>query len=237
MNTHFVLAALAATLGGLPAAAQNPNCPRERAVPVQGRVITGATHDCGGVSIAVQGVQIHHPSQGCPLFVIYEPPHSVAGPSDRDTQVQIAQLLLESNRTAEGSAILDRVLAATPRHPGANFHRAEALRRAGKREEAIRSYRAALAVQPDEPLLLHRLGNTYLDLNQLAPAREAFETAVRSGRATQGILASLGIVLARQGQPREAIQRWEEAIRLDPQSPMVPMLQKQIKELRGRAGG
>jgi hypothetical protein len=93
MNTHFVLAALAATLCGLPAAAQNPNCPRERAVPVPGRVITGATHDCGGVSIAIQGVQIHHPSQGCPLFVIYEPPHSVAGPSGRDTQVQVAQLL------------------------------------------------------------------------------------------------------------------------------------------------
>ncbi len=154
---------------------------------------------------------------------------------DPDTQVQLAQLLIDTNRPADGNAILDRVLAASPLHPGANFHRAEALRRAGRKEEAILSYRTALAAQPGDPLLLHRLGNTYLDLNRLDEARGCFETAVRAGRATQGVLASYGIVSARQGRPQDAVRQWEEAIRLDPQSPMVPMLQKQIADLRGRS--
>ncbi|MCA8973679.1 MAG: hypothetical protein KDC98_03110, partial [Planctomycetes bacterium] len=92
MNLQTTAAILAATLFGISATAQG-NCPKERAETVPRQIVSGGTQDCGGISINIGGVQIHEASKGCPLFIIYEPEHSVAVPAKLETMVELLQML------------------------------------------------------------------------------------------------------------------------------------------------
>ena len=88
MITRILTATLVAALTCSTATAQK-TCPKERAVDIGSNVIVGRNQDCGGITVSIGGVEVHNAASGCPLFVIYEPPHSQAEACDRDTMVHV----------------------------------------------------------------------------------------------------------------------------------------------------
>lgn len=81
----FAAASLAA-LCSLPLAAQT-ECPRQQAQPVPADLQYGPTQRCGSIDYQFGGLTVSAGKDGCPLFVIYTPPHDIAVPSEQRTQV------------------------------------------------------------------------------------------------------------------------------------------------------
>lgn len=151
---------------------------------------------------------------------------------DGDALVMLSELLDETGRPAEATQMLSRALAAEPAHPGANYLEAEVLRKAGKNEEAVNHLLKALESLPNDVQILHRLGGIYIDLKEFAPAAECLEKAVATGKAYQAVYATLGVAYSREGNQKKAIDTWERAIRLQPDSPMVVRLRQDIERAR-----
>jgi len=86
MNMQSIAAKLFAVFFTLSLVAQN-NCPMEKAENVPADLLIGPAYDCGGLNYFIGGVQITTAQNGCPLFVIYTPPHQKAVESRLLTQV------------------------------------------------------------------------------------------------------------------------------------------------------
>ncbi|MBM4061372.1 MAG: hypothetical protein FJ265_09815 [Planctomycetes bacterium] len=79
------LALLTATVS-FPLAAQE-HCPYQQAHHVEADLQFGPAMGCGGVKWQFGNVAVSTEKQGCPLFVVYTPPHDVAVPSTRPVYV------------------------------------------------------------------------------------------------------------------------------------------------------
>ncbi|HEX5050520.1 MAG TPA: hypothetical protein VFZ65_01995 [Planctomycetota bacterium] len=85
MNARTRGCMLVAMLGVGPASAQ---CPNERTQAVPADLEIGAAQDCGGFQYRIAGVQVNSSDGGCPVFVIYTPPHEIAVASSEGTKVE-----------------------------------------------------------------------------------------------------------------------------------------------------
>ena len=65
--------------------------------------------------------------------------------------------------------------------------------------------------------LFENLGNSYLALEQISPAEEAFQSAITVRPRSASAQYSLGYVLQAQGRSLEAIRAYEAALRADPE--------------------
>lgn len=93
---------------------------------------------------------------------------------------------------------------------------AEALRRRGRRDEALRVALHGLTRHPQHADGHDRLARIYADMGDLERARLAWSKALEILPEHTGALRGLGFVLYRQGRPREAAAAFERALGLDP---------------------
>ncbi len=93
---------------------------------------------------------------------------------------------------------------------------AEALRRRGRRDEALRVALQGLARHPQHADGHDRLARIYADLGDLERARLAWSKALELLPEHTGALRGLGFVLYRQGRPREAAAALERVLAIDP---------------------
>jgi tetratricopeptide (TPR) repeat protein len=129
-----------------------------------------------------------------------------------DLKIALADSLARANRTEESLAVLRAAVAARPRDEELLFALGAAYDRAGQAEVAVAQMRALLAVNPDHPEALNFVGYTYAEQGvRLDEAerlvRRALELKPRSGH----ILDSLGWVLFRRGEARQAVELLEQA--------------------------
>ncbi len=97
---------------------------------------------------------------------------------------------------------------------------ADALSAAGRSDEAIREYREALRMLPASASTHNDLGVVLARENQLEAARAEFMAAIQLHHPYDNVAQmhnNLGAVLARLGNWPEAIARYSEALRIDPQ--------------------
>ncbi|MBZ0150126.1 MAG: hypothetical protein K8J09_01240 [Planctomycetes bacterium] len=85
MNVRSLLMMLFTAVFAVGAAAQN--CPKERTLDVPASVTFGPVQNCGDINYRLPGISLSTVPNGCPMFLIYTPPHQVAVPSDNLTQV------------------------------------------------------------------------------------------------------------------------------------------------------
>jgi tetratricopeptide (TPR) repeat protein len=90
---------------------------------------------------------------------------------------------------------------------------------AGRTEEAVAHYRAALEQRPGAPEIQTNLGAAYLHLNRPAEAVAVLEAAVRAGPRIAEAHNSLGLAQAKLGVAEAAERSYREAIRLKPDFP------------------
>ncbi len=93
----------------------------------------------------------------------------------------------------------------------------------GCREDAIVELKKAVALCPTFPDLWTRLGTIYRDMGNLAFAREAYETAVKTAPRYVQARILLGVTLLTQGSQDEAMAAWREVIAIEPENKSAKM--------------
>src|SRR5258708_16908069 len=101
----------------------------------------------------------------------------------------------------------------------ARLDEALAHHRAGRLEEAARSYRLALATAAQNALVAGLLGDVLQALGRDAEAEAAYRDALRLDPKLAIVHMNLGLVLRRQRKLDQAVTALEEAVRCDPRLP------------------
>ena len=95
-------------------------------------------------------------------------------------------------------------------------------------EEGLYARGGAAELAPDDPAIKDSLGWVHYRLGNL----ELAETLLREAYDAfpdQEVAAHLGEVLWRQGKERQARRIWRDALKLDPQSPLIPETRKRLE--------
>ncbi len=124
--------------------------------------------------------------------------------------------LVAAGRFAEAVPVLEASLALADTDPTRAAH-ALALRRLGRVEEALASYRTIVERDPDEALAWFNLGNLYWeDLRRATEAEACFRRALERRPEAADITFNLGVVVLQQGRFAEAHSLLERALTLAP---------------------
>jgi tetratricopeptide (TPR) repeat protein len=97
--------------------------------------------------------------------------------------------------------------------------RADALRTAGRWEEAKAALDRLAAAFPDRPEPYNKLGVLYAERRHLAEAETCFREALARDRHYVPALTNLGNLLLEHGRPTEALAYYTEALAIDPDYP------------------
>jgi tetratricopeptide (TPR) repeat protein len=113
------------------------------------------------------------------------------------------------------------VAAKSPGLVAARNNHALALLRAGKHEPAMREFRAALEIDPDDAEAHNNLGNLQLGAGDPNSAIASFQAALRASPGHVGARHNLGIALAEGGNLEGAMQELEAALVRAPQHAQI----------------
>lgn len=91
-------------------------------------------------------------------------------PDHREAMIEEIQVARDALDYPRAEAICARIIARFPTYPQAYVHRARLQRLQGRNDDAVADYRQALALDPDEPTALTRLGEILLDRGDLESA-------------------------------------------------------------------
>jgi Flp pilus assembly protein TadD len=131
-----------------------------------------------------------------------------------------------AERFPEAVEAYDRALALVdapqPAHWVLYYTRGIANERAGNWNDAEADFRAALKLEPDQPLVLNYLGYSLVEKQRdLDEALGMIEKAVRGEPDDGYITDSLGWVLYRLGRYDEAVKPMLRAVELTPDDPVI----------------
>jgi Flp pilus assembly protein TadD len=152
--------------------------------------------------------------------------------NDRDPASLVAPQLLGDalRRAGRYAEAIPAYTAAIDRHRAAGrpidwrlwFARAVAYERTGQWPEAEADFRAALAVEPDQPTVLNYLGYSLVERREkLDEALAMIERAVAGEPDSGYIVDSLAWALFRLGRYTEALPHMERAVSLMPTDPIL----------------
>ncbi len=91
----------------------------------------------------------------------------------------------------------------------------------GAFERSERAYRKALEVKPNDPRVLHALGQTYSRAGRWAEAVEAIRASLAADPVQPMAWVNLGLALGNAADPGGAREAFEEALRINPHEPLA----------------
>jgi len=86
---------------------------------------------------------------------------------------------------------------------------------------AAESFRAVIAIQPDDAFAWIRLGNALIDMTQYPEAENAFRSALELDGQSASAWFGLGQVASKTDRPDEAVRCFEKALQLQPQASSI----------------
>jgi len=113
-------------------------------------------------------------------------------------------------------AIFSHALKTTRNNHLAHNNLGVAFDEAGKRQEAIYHYRAALEIHPEYDSALVNLGAALAAVGKSDEAVVFYRQAIRKNPMSAHAHINLGVALAAAGNKQEAIRHYYEAIKIDP---------------------
>jgi tetratricopeptide (TPR) repeat protein len=131
-----------------------------------------------------------------------------------------SEMLVELKRFPEAVEALDRSLRIGPASAGAHHLRGLARTRTGDYRGALEDYARALQLEPTAPRYAGR-GWLFLRTDAFNLARQDFDQAISLGLAGGEVYAGRGYALTQLGQTKEALADAREAVRLDPETPLL----------------
>ncbi|MBK5260299.1 MAG: tetratricopeptide repeat protein, partial [Thermoanaerobaculia bacterium] len=135
-----------------------------------------------------------------------------ARPQDDEIRLRLANALSAAGRTDRAISELRRAIELNQRNAPALVELARLELASGRAQEAEALLLRAVAIEP-KPLTL---GTLALTRNDLQAARREFERAIQVEPQSSTARNNLAATLARLGMNELALQRYHEAIRLDP---------------------
>jgi Flp pilus assembly protein TadD len=152
---------------------------------------------------------------------------SAEAPDRAGAESQLGDLLRSKKRYAEaadayGEAIRRLNAAGRPERWVLYYGRGISLERSGRWHEAEADLEHALALKPDQPLVLNYLGYSWIDKGQhLQRALKMIEKAVELRPEDGYIVDSLGWAHYRLGDYASAVEYLEKATELVPEDPTI----------------
>ncbi|MEM6940288.1 MAG: tetratricopeptide repeat protein [Pseudomonadota bacterium] len=139
---------------------------------------------------------------------------------------KLGDVLRSQDDYAGAIAAYDRALERTPEEADARwilfYTRGIAHERSDMDAEMERDFRAALAINPEQPQVLNYLGYSMVEQRRnLEEALDMIERAVAASPNSGYIVDSLGWVLYRLGRYDEAVGHMERAVELLPVDPVI----------------
>jgi tetratricopeptide (TPR) repeat protein len=147
-------------------------------------------------------------------------------PTRPEPLAALADLEREQKHLPQAIATYDQAIARAPVGNQANwslfFARAASEQDAGNWPSAEADLRRALALNPDEPMVLNFLGYAWADRDEhLAEARTMLARAAELRPNDGAIIDSLGWVMLRQGDVADAVKSLERAAQMEPEDPEI----------------
>lgn len=142
-------------------------------------------------------------------------------PQNNQQRVQLtqaeAQLLREATAYQEAFDVLSRALDNLPDYPELLYDHAMAAEKLNRLDVLESNLRKLISIRPDHAHAHNALGYTLADRNErLGEARELIETALKLAPEDPFIMDSMGWVLYRQGQIKQALNYLQRAYGLRP---------------------
>ncbi len=126
-----------------------------------------------------------------------------------------ALLLSEMGRPKEAVALLEPYRGSEDLETANSL--GIALTDAGRPEDGLAVFRAALEVYPRNGQAHQNAGLALIQLGRLPEAQESLEKALSISRRSARTLNLLGVVYSRLGKPEKAVDAWTSCVDLDPQ--------------------
>lgn len=105
----------------------------------------------------------------------------------------------------------------------------------GRKEEATREYRQAVAKDQPQPLTqslaYNRLGRTYADQGEYTEARKLYDNAVEIDPFYVEATSNKGVAFEKEGRWDEALQSYQTALRYDQNDPFSRVLAQKAEEM------
>ncbi len=135
---------------------------------------------------------------------------------DRTIVDRLAQVLLESGKSAEARALLEGLAAKAPNDALAAYNLGQLLLVEGETESALVELRRAAALAPSDPDAHQALGSALALSGKREEAVESFRRAVELVPCFAAAQANLGTAYAELGRLPEAAAALEKAVSCDP---------------------
>jgi tetratricopeptide (TPR) repeat protein len=139
---------------------------------------------------------------------------------------QRGDILRSKQRFPDAAAAYDRAIARVA-HPAAQdwvlfYDRGVAEERSHLWQKAEADFHRALELSPDQPYVLNYLGYSWADMgHHLNEARQMIQRAAEKRPNDGAITDSLGWVMYRQGDAKEAVTTLERAVELEPEDSTI----------------
>jgi arylsulfatase A-like enzyme/tetratricopeptide (TPR) repeat protein len=135
------------------------------------------------------------------------------GITQSEVKIKLGQYLAEAGQPARAIALLETF---TDVDPDALIALGNAYVAAGRRAEAIKTFRRLIAADPRNGLAHENIGVVHLQAREYGPAETELRRALDLDPRLAGAHTALGVVLAATGRRPEAIDAWKRAVAVDP---------------------
>ena len=135
------------------------------------------------------------------------------GITQSEVKIKLGQYLALAGQPARAIALLETF---TEVDPDALIALGNAYVAAGRRADAIRTFRRLLAADPKNGLAHENIGVVHLQAREYGPAETELRRALDLDPRLAGAHTALGVVLAATGRRDEAIDAWKRAVDIDP---------------------
>jgi len=136
-----------------------------------------------------------------------------AGITQSEVKIKLGQYLAEAGQPGRAIALLETF---TEVDPDALIALGNAYVAAGRRADALKTFRRLLDVDPKNGLAHENIGVVHLQAREYGPAEISLRRAIDLDPRLAGAHTALGVVLASTGRRDEAIEAWKRAVDSDP---------------------
>jgi tetratricopeptide (TPR) repeat protein len=135
------------------------------------------------------------------------------GITQSEVRIKLGQYLAQAGQPDKAIALL---ADEEGDDPDALVALGNAYQLADRPDDAIRTYKRLLEIDPSSGLAYENIGTSQLRAGDVAGAEASLRRAIELDRSLPGAYTALGVVLAGTDRRSEAIEAWKSAIAIDP---------------------
>ncbi len=179
-----------------------------------------------GVAVAFLGLaDVLQDEANASYLLLYTQAARFIAPHDPDTHLASARLLNAMEQYDAASNTFAQVSTESAAYQSAEMGRADALRRAGRLDQAVEVLSQLARSQPDQPMTYASLGDIYRQQRDFENANSAYEEALNGfsedAPVRWWLLYSRGITFERLDKWDEAERDFRAALALNPENPSI----------------